>query len=70
MTQHHSDLITEAAKATPTVTVGGLTLFGVVLSDWVMILTIVYTLLQLFFLLRDKWWNKRKAQKWPQVKRP
>lgn len=62
MTQHHSDLITEAAKAAPTVTVGGLTLFGVVLSDWVMILTIVYTLLQLFFLLRDKWWNKRKAQ--------
>lgn len=62
MTQHHSELITEATKAAPTITVGGLTLFGVVLSDWVMLLTIVYTLLQLFFLLRDKWWNKRKAQ--------
>ena len=62
MTQHHSDLITEAAKAAPTVTVGGLTLFGVVLSDWVMILTIVYTLCQLFFLFKDKWWNKRKAK--------
>lgn len=61
MTQHHSDLITETAKAAPTVTVGGLTLFGVVLSDWVMILTIIYTLLQLFFLLRDRWWNKRKV---------
>ena len=62
MTQHHSDIVTEAAKAAPTVTVGGLTLFGVVLSDWVMILTIIYTLFQLFFLLRDKWWNKRKAK--------
>lgn len=60
MTQHHSDIVTEAAKAVPTLTVGGLTLFGVVLSDWVMILTIIYTLAQLFFLLRDKWWAKRK----------
>lgn len=61
MTQNHSDLITEAAKAAPTVAVGGLTLFGVVLSDWVMILTIVYTLAQLSFLLRDKWYRPWKA---------
>lgn len=62
MTQHHSDIVTEAAKAVPTVTVGGLTLFGVVLSDWVMILTIVYTLAQIFFLLRDKWYLPRKGR--------
>lgn len=62
MAQHHYDLATEGAKALPTVTVGGLTLFGVVLSDWVMLLTIVYTLAQLFFLLRDKWYRPRKAQ--------
>lgn len=60
MTQQHSEIVTEGLKAVPTVTVGGLTLFGVVLSDWVMIITIVYTLFQLFFLLRDKWWRQRK----------
>ena len=59
MTVQHNELATEAAKAAPAVTVGGLTLFGVVLSDWVMILTIVYTLAQLVFLLRDKWWNRK-----------
>lgn len=60
MTQHQPEIVTEGLKALPTVTVGGLTLFGVVLSDWVMILTIAYTLAQLYFLLRDKWWRQRK----------
>ena len=52
----------ELTKSIPTVTVGGLTLFGVGLADWVLILTIIYTLLQLFFLLRDKWYRPRKDQ--------
>ena len=60
MTQHQPEIVTEGLKALPTVTVGGRTLFGVVLSDWVMILTIAYTLAQLYFLLRDKWWRQRK----------
>jgi predicted benzoate:H+ symporter BenE len=59
MTQH-SDVFTEAIKASPTITVGGLTLFGVGLADWVLILTIGYTALQIFFLLRDKWYRQRK----------
>ena len=62
MTQHQPEIVTEGLKALPTVTVGGLTLFGVVLSDWVMILTIAYTLAQLYFLLRDKWWRQRKVK--------
>ena len=60
MTQHHPDLVTEGAKALPTVTVGGLTLLGVGLADWVLLLTIIYTAFQLYFLLRDKWWRQRK----------
>ena len=60
MTNHYSELVTEGAKAAPAVTVGGLTLFGVGLSDWVLISTLVYTAVQLFFLLRDKWWRQRK----------
>ena len=59
MTQHH-DILAEGAKAAPVLTVGGLTLVGVSLADWLLAVTLVYTLAQLFFLLRDKWWRQRK----------
>ena len=58
---NHSEIATEAARAAPAVTVTGLSLFGVSLSEWVFLLTIVYTLLQMFFLIRDKWYYQRKA---------
>lgn len=58
--QPNSEISVEATKALPTITVGGLTLFGVGLSDWVLLLTLGYTLLQIFFLLRDKWYRPRK----------
>ena len=41
---------TEALWAAPSVTTGGLILFGVSLSNWVVILTAVYTI----FLIIDK----------------
>ena len=46
--------VTEAVKAAPPLTVGGLTMWGVSLSEWVLILTAIYTVLQIYFLLRDK----------------
>lgn len=46
MTTHAADM----ALATPPVAVGGLVLFGVALSNWALILTVVYTV----FLLIDK----------------
>lgn len=52
-------VIQEVTKASPPVTVGALTLLGLPLSDWIIIVTIVYTVLQIFFLLRDKWWRDR-----------
>jgi len=61
MTNHH-DIANEAAKAAPAVTVGGLTLFGVGLSDWVLLATLIYTVLQVFFLLRDKWYKPWKVR--------
>lgn len=54
MTSFHHDLAVEAAKAAPPVTVVGMTLGGVSLQEWVLILTAVYTVLQIGFLLRDK----------------
>lgn len=48
------DTLAEASKAAPPVTVGGLSLVGVPLSDWLIIATLVYTVLQIVFLIRDK----------------
>jgi hypothetical protein len=62
MSHPNPEVSVELTKALPTITVGGLTLFGVGLADWVLILTIGYTLLQIFFLLRDKWYRPRKDQ--------
>lgn len=61
--QTNSEFSAEALRAAPSVTVGGLTLFGVGLADWVLIVTLVYTLLQVGFLLRDKWYLPRKAKR-------
>lgn len=60
MTTQHSEVLTEAAKAAPTVTVGGLTLFGVGLADWVLIATLIYTGLQVYVLVRDKFVKRNK----------
>jgi hypothetical protein len=49
----------ETAKLAPPVSVSTLALAGLPLSDWVIILTVIYTVLNLFFLLRDKWWRQR-----------
>ena len=54
-----SEITMESIKATPSIAVGTMTLFGVPLADWVLILTLVYTVMQIFFLLRDKWWKRR-----------
>ena len=54
MTQSHHDMAVEAVKAAPPVTVVGMTLGGVSLQEWVLILTAVYTVLQIAFLIRDK----------------
>lgn len=42
--------VPETLKAAPTVSVGGLTLWGIYLNEWVMILTAVWTI----YLIIDK----------------
>ena len=54
--------VTEAVKAAPPLTVGGLTMWGVSLSEWVLILTAIYTVLQIYFLLRDKLGQKHRKK--------
>jgi hypothetical protein len=53
------EMVTEGLKAAPPVTVTGLALGGIQLSDIVLLLTALYTVLQIFFLIRDKWWRRR-----------
>lgn len=62
MTIDH-DFVAEATRAAPAVTVTGLTLAGVPLSEWVVILTLVLLAGQIFFLFRDKWYKPRKTRK-------
>jgi hypothetical protein len=58
-----SEIAIESIKASPSITVGTMTVMGVQISDWVLILTIIYTAMQILFLLRDKWWRQRVKKK-------
>lgn len=49
----------ELVRAAPPLSISTLSILGVPLQDWVIILTFVYTAFQLYFLLRDKWWRQR-----------
>lgn len=57
-----------AAKVAPPVTAAGLTLMGVQLSDWLIIATLIYTLLQVALLLQ-KLWVERRARQCPTDKK-
>jgi hypothetical protein len=51
-----SDIANEAIRATPPVTVAGLTVAGVTLNDVVLIATLVYVVLQIGFVCH-KWYR-------------
>ena len=59
MTNQINDFVAEAAKATPPTAVAGLTLSGVALADWVLLLTAIYTAIQIYFLVRDRWLKRK-----------
>lgn len=55
-----------ALKAAPPAGVGGLTILGVSLPDWILILTLIYTVLGLIALIRDKYikpWRESRGRK-------
>ncbi|MBI3727098.1 MAG: holin [Burkholderiales bacterium] len=56
----------EPLKASPPVTISAISLLGIPLNEWVFILTIIYTVLQITIFLRDKVvkpWLYRRANK-------
>jgi hypothetical protein len=48
------EYITAVTKASPPVAVTGISLAGVSLNEWVLIATLLYTILQISFLLYGK----------------
>lgn len=52
-----------AAKLSPPLTVGGATLAGMPLSDIVLILTGLYAVLQIGFLLYDRLWKPTRKRR-------
>lgn len=53
----------EIAKASPAVSMAGAVMAGIELNTVLVVLTIVYTLVQLYVLVRDKIWRKSREQK-------
>jgi len=58
-----NDVVASAAKASIPISVVGVHLVGYTLADWVLIFTLIYTVLQTVFLIRDKLFRRRKSRK-------
>lgn len=56
------DVTSEVVKASPAIAIGSLTILGYGVDVWATILTAIYVVLQMYFLLRDKWWRERKGK--------
>lgn len=44
--------VSDVLKVTPSITITGMTILGFPVSDWVLLLTAVYTLAQIYLLVR------------------
>jgi uncharacterized membrane protein len=56
---YKESVVTIVAKASPPVTVGAITLAGIPLSNVTLVLTAVYLVLQIVFLVLGKWKESR-----------
>lgn len=54
VTETAKELAASAVKATPPITITGLSLAGFTMQDWVLTATLIYTVLQILILVRDK----------------
>jgi len=63
----NQDLTVESIRLGPPAAVAGLSLWGVSLQDWVLVVTLIYTGLSAILLIRDKvyrpWKEKRNGCK-------
>ncbi|WP_374415270.1 hypothetical protein [Ectopseudomonas oleovorans] len=61
--QNLQDITVEAVKSAPPVTVSAAMLMGISVQDWAVILTVIYLVLQIFFLLKRELTAKKKKEK-------
>lgn len=54
-----SEQITDVVKAAPPITITGMTIVGIQVQDWLLILTLVYTILQILIIVRRFMLNRR-----------
>ena len=59
--QHVAEVGAVTAKVTPPVVVSGMVIAGYPLQDWLIVLTIIYTVIQIVLLLPKLWqmWRGR-----------
>lgn len=50
-------VVAEAVKAAPPLAVTAATFMGLTLQEWVYVATLVYTLMQLYFLIKDRYFG-------------
>jgi len=50
-----NEVITEALKSAPPVSIAGATVLGASLEEWVLVLTALYTVLQLAYFIRRRY---------------
>lgn len=55
-------VVGELAKASPPISMVGAVMAGIELNTILVVLTIVYTSVQLYVLVRDKIWRNRRAK--------
>lgn len=60
---HKQELSMEAAKITPPAVAAGMTLAGYPLSDWLVLLTIIYTILQIWATSHRLWRERQERIK-------
>ncbi len=57
-------LAKDIAPVAPSVAVAGLTFFGVTLADWVLLVTLIYTVTQVIIALPRLWLTLQGLIKW------
>lgn len=56
------DAALAVVKDAPPVSVGGAMLFGISLNTWVLVATLVYTLLRIYFMIVDRQKGKKDVE--------
>jgi hypothetical protein len=55
---NHSDIPSAIISIAPPIGVSVLVIFGYPIYQWVLVATLIYTLIQIYILIRDKIWNR------------